>query len=74
MSKTEAELDFLESQIPAMAEAATRSAFWNALTRGQTVLVAEGDDLVEISPDGTRRFIKKLPPNVPVPPNITEKL
>lgn len=67
MSKTEAELDFLESQIPALAEAATRTAFWNALTRGQSVLVAEGDDLIEISPDGSRRFVKKLAPNVPAP-------
>lgn len=62
---SDAQIDFLESQIPIMAQAATQAAFWNTLTRGHSAVCAEGDDLVEIAPDGTRRFIKTLEPNVP---------
>ncbi|RYG70137.1 hypothetical protein EON80_08485 [bacterium] len=64
---SEEEIDFLESQIPAQAVAATQAAFWDALTRGEKVLVAEGNQLIEISPDGSKRFIENLAPNVTLP-------
>ena len=58
------EIDFLGTQIPAQAVAATQAAFWSALTSGQSVVCADGDELYEIFPDGSRRFIKSLPRTV----------
>ena len=62
----EAELDYLESLIPHMAGAATRQAFLDSLAAGLSVVVAEAGAMVEIFPDGSRRFIGDLPPLVPV--------
>lgn len=67
---SDAELDFLEQQVPSQATAATRAAFWNALTRGQSVMCAQGDELYEIAPDGSRHFVKKLEANVLLPAGI----
>jgi hypothetical protein len=66
-SLSEAEIEALEAQIPALAEAATRAAFEDALARGHSVVCARGDELVEIAPDGTVRWLKSLPPNVSLP-------
>lgn len=63
----EPEIDFLETQIPAQAKAATQAAYWETLTRGHSVVCAEGNELVEVSPDGTRQVIKSLPPKVKLP-------
>ena len=57
---SEAELDFLEQQIPALAAAAVTVAYYEALARGDSVLQVEGDELIEQFPDGTKRFVKKL--------------
>ena len=64
---SEAEIDFLEQQIPAQAKAATQAAHWETLTLGHSVVGAQGDELVETFPDGTRRVIKSLPPKVQLP-------
>lgn len=57
---------FIEEHIPEMAQAAVAQAYWNALAAGCKVLCTEGNNLVEISPDGTKRIIKALPPRTPV--------
>ncbi len=66
----ETTLDFLETQLPAQAIAATQAAYWGALTRGYSVVRAQGDDLCEIAPDGSRRVLKQLEPNVILPAGI----
>lgn len=63
----ESQIAFLEQQIPSMASAATHSAYWNALTRGQRVVCAEHGALVEVSPDGSSRVLKPLPKDVSLP-------
>lgn len=65
---SEAEIGFLETQIPAMAQVATQTAFWSALTRGQSVVCQSGNELVEIAPDGKRTFLDVLEkgPSLPV--------
>ena len=62
----EAELDYLESLIPHMAGAASRQAFLDSLAAGLSVVVAEDGAMVEVFPDGSRRFIENLPPMVRV--------
>lgn len=57
---SEQALTYLESQIPELAEQATKQAFWQTLASGDSVLIAEKGNLVEISPDGSRKFIKKI--------------
>lgn len=65
-SAHEQTLDFLESQIPALAAAAVVVAHHNALASGLSVLQIEGDELIEQFPDGSRRVVKTLIPRVPV--------
>lgn len=60
------ELDYLEQQIPELAEIAFKQAYWQMLAAGEKVLAVEAGVLVEISPDGSRKEIKKLPPHVKV--------
>lgn len=63
----EAAIRYLEEHLPEAAAAAVRQAYWQTLAEGIPVTVREGDDLVEVSPDGTRRFVKRLEPLTPVP-------
>ncbi len=66
MKLTEKALDYLEAHIPELAEVAFKQAYWAALASGSSVLVSEDGNLVEVFPDGTRKFIKKLEPWIPV--------
>lgn len=68
MSHDEAALRYLEEHIPELAEAAVREAYWRALAAGNRVLVSEGGNLVEVSPDGSRRVVRPLPPKLPLTP------
>ncbi len=66
MTLSEKEMRFQEENIPELADAAFKKAYWEALASGNTVLTSENGSLVEVYPDGTRKFIKKLPPSTPV--------
>ena len=57
---TEQELDFLEQQIPILAEMATQQAYQQTLASGDKVMIAENGFLVEVSPDGSRRIVKEI--------------
>jgi hypothetical protein len=61
MKMSDENIDFLETQIPDLAEMAFQQAYWHNLSSGNTVTVLENDNLVEISPDGKKRVIKTLP-------------
>lgn len=62
MELSEKALDYLEQHIPELAEVAFKQAYWAALVSGSSVLISENGSLVEVFPDGTRKFIKKIPP------------
>jgi hypothetical protein len=68
MELTEEQMLFLEEHIPDLAEAAFKQAYWQALASGSSVLRREGDNLVEVFPDGSLKIIKPLPPLIPVTP------
>jgi len=60
MSINEASMCFLEENIPELADAAIKQAYWQALASGSSVLVCENDVLVETFPDGSRKVLKQL--------------
>lgn len=65
---SEEAMRFLEEQIPELAAGAFKQAYLAALASGSSVLINDGGNLVEIFPDGTKKFIKKLPPPVTTTP------
>lgn len=62
MEDKEKVIDYLEEQIPQLAAAATKIAYWQALASGSSVLISENGEIVEVFPDGTRKFVKKVEP------------
>lgn len=60
MALTEKEISYLEEQIPTLAEYATKQAYWQTLNDGDKVMVAENGNLIEISPDGSRKIVKEI--------------
>lgn len=66
MTLSEEAMCYLEDHIPELAAVAFKQAYWAALASGSSVLMREGENLVEIFPDGKRKFIKRLPPLIPV--------
>lgn len=65
MTHQEQALDYLEEQIPVLGASALTIAYWGALARGHSVLEVEGDTIVEVFPDGTRRVVKAVEPGTP---------
>lgn len=68
MSLDEESISFLEEHIPELAEGAFKQAYWAALASGSSVLISENGNLVEVFPNGKRKFIKHLPPPISVTP------
>lgn len=66
MALSEEAISFLEEHIPELADVAFKQAYWAALASGSSVLVSEDGNLVEVFPDGKHKFIKRLPPAIPV--------
>jgi hypothetical protein len=58
MVLSEKNIDFLENQIPDLAELALQQAYWQTLSSGNSVTVLEDNEIVEISPEGNRKVIK----------------
>ena len=67
MTPNEKSLQFLEEHIPDLASAAFTQAYWQALANGSSVLKVEKGEIIEVFPDGSRKFIKKINPLIPVP-------
>jgi hypothetical protein len=61
-------MNFLEAHIPELAEVAFKQAYWQALAEGSKVLKVEDGFLIEVSPDGSKKTLKKLPPQMKVTP------
>ena len=74
MALDDKSIDYLEEHFPELFAAAVTQAYWGALAAGHSVVQRDGDDLVEVFPDGSRRFIKKLPPGFEVVPGTRVEL
>ena len=57
---SEQELDYLEQQIPLLAETATKQAYWQTLASGDKVIIAENGQLIEVSPNSSKRVLKEI--------------
>jgi len=66
MTLSEEAMCFLEEHIPELADVAFKQAYWAALATGSSVLISEKGCLVEVFPDGKKKFIKHLPPSISV--------
>ena len=62
MELTEEAMTYLEERIPELAENATNQAFLETLAAGETVLIAEDGNIIEVFPDGYRKIIKQIAP------------
>lgn len=60
MQLTNKAIDYLEEHLPELMATATKQAYWQTLASGQSVLIAEEGNLVEVFPDGTRQVIKAI--------------
>ena len=60
MILSEENIDFLENQIPELAELALQQAYWQTLSSGNIVTVLENNEIIEISPDGKRRVLRAI--------------
>lgn len=60
MALTEKALDYLEQQIPELAEMALQKAYWQTLGSGDSVLIVDNGQIVEVKPDGTRTVVKTI--------------
>ncbi|MBS0622247.1 MAG: hypothetical protein JSR80_04750 [Verrucomicrobia bacterium] len=68
MALSEEEMLYLEKHIPELAELAFKKAYWDALASGSSVVISENGALMEVFPNGKKKFIKHLPPWTPVVP------
>ena len=59
-------IDYLEQHIPELADVATKQAYWQALASGSSVLIVENGKIIEIFPDGTKKTIKTIAPQIPM--------
>lgn len=64
MIEKEKVIDYLEQQIPELAAAATKIAYWQALASGSSVLISENGGIVQISPDGSRKIVQETEPYI----------
>ncbi|HYW10060.1 MAG TPA: hypothetical protein VE913_24045 [Longimicrobium sp.] len=74
MTDRDAKIDYLEQHIPELASAAVTQAYWASLAAGNHVLVIEDGAIYQISPDGTRTFVKDTEPSTPVAIGATRML
>ena len=68
--RTDKEIDFLEKQIPELAECSVKMAYYNTLSSGISVLESKGDKIIRTYPDGREEFVK----NVSSPVKVNKKL
>ena len=70
---SEKALESLEARIPEMAQVAFLQAQLNALAVSGKVLQASNGQLVELSAEGSVRFIKAIEPPFKVPVGVKRK-
>lgn len=68
MTDSEAEILELENLFPTLADSVFKEACEKALASGLTVMQSIKGVIYEVSPDGTRKFVKNIEPGTPVTP------
>ena len=62
----ENEFELLDETILKMMQTAVKHAYQDALSSGSSVLIAENGEIIEVSPDGTRKFVRKIEPGIKI--------
>ena len=52
----------VDTSVASLAAKAVHTAFLEARAKNLPVVVAQGDELIEVGPDGSRTVLKQLPP------------
>ena len=63
---SENEFELLDKTILEMMQTAVKKAYQDALLSGSNVLISENDEIVEVFPDGTRKFVRKIEPRIKI--------
>lgn len=64
--RTDEEIDFIETQIPVLAQGAVQKAYVDTLSKGISVLESIDGKIYQIDPDGKKTFVKDVSPSVKV--------
>jgi hypothetical protein len=56
----------MENQFPPLSGVAFDTARKQTLDSGLSVMQSEGGEIYEVSPDGVRKFVKRIEPPTPV--------
>ena len=63
---SENEFELLDKTILEMMQTAVNKAYQDALSSGSSVLISENDEIVEVFPDGTCKFVRKIEPRIKI--------
>lgn len=63
---SENEFELLDKTILEMMQTAVKKAYRDAISSGSSVLISENDEIVEVFPDGTRKFVRKIEPRIKI--------
>ena len=63
---SENKFELLDKTILEMMQTAVKKAYQDALSSGNSILISENDEIVEVFPDGTRKFVQKIEPRIKI--------
>jgi hypothetical protein len=68
IDKKKDDIEALEAEFPPASGVVFSNARDGVLASGQSVLQSENGEIYEVSPDGTKKFVKKVDPPVEIDP------
>ena len=71
---TEKVIQNLEEKIPEIAKDLAKHAYLKALASGSSVLIAQNGDLIEVYPDGKRKVLQKIEPQISAKKGVKFKI
>ncbi len=63
---SENEFELMDKTILKMMQTAVKKAYQDALSSGSSVLISENGEIVEVLPDRTRKFVRKIEPRIKI--------
>lgn len=70
----ENEFELLDKTVLEMMQTAVKKAYRDALSSGSSILIFENDEIVEVFPDGTRKFVRKIEPRIKIKKRVIIKI
>ena len=63
---SENKFELLDKTVLEMMQAAVKNAYRDALSSGGSVLISENAEIIEVFPDGSRKFVQKIEPRIKI--------